>query len=421
MRSNRLARSAARATRHASLAALLLAAPGARGQGVEPGDLLIADRQGLGPARILQVERATGALRTLYASYDGVLIAPRDLEIDGTGRIFASQSAIPTRPAPESVVRVDAATGVATILSQGALLRDVDGIGLAADGALLAADHGTAFGVAPAIVRIDPETGAQSVVTSGGALLRPIDVVAEGATDLLVLDSGSGAGAQLVRVNVATGAQSVLVAPGALGNAAGGFARDVDGSLLVASAFGELFRVTAAGAVAPVGGAPGLPTLDVALEPDGDALLLAGGAADRLDRVDRTTATATTLATGLGTPQGIAVAPAVTPFCDVEVDRPAYADGQIVRVTTLRFANPTTATFSTRLRLQMRVPTLPAPIDMVTFTTVLPARFDAELAAFNVILVQSSLPRGNYELRCAFEDPATSAVQYENRVPFGFQ
>lgn len=421
MRCNRLVRSVARATRHASLATLLLVATRASAQGVEPGDLLVADRQGLGPARIIQVERATGALRTLYASYDGVLVAPRDLEIDGTGRIFASQSAIPTKPAPESIVRVDPATGAAAILSQGALLHDVDGIGIAADGALLAADHGTAFGVAPSIVRIDSATGAQSVVTSGGDLLRPIDVVAEGATDLLVLDSGSGSGAQLIRVNVATGAQSVLVAAGAVGNAAGGFARDADGSLVVASAFGALYRVTAAGAVTPVGGAPGLPTLDVALEPDGDALLLAGSGSDRLDRVDRVTATATTLATGLGTPQGIAVAPATTPFCDVEVDRPAYTNGQIVRVTTLRFANPTAATFSTKLRLQMQVPTLPTPIDMVTFTTILPARFDAELAAFNIILVQSSLPRGSYELRCAFEDPTTSAVQYENRAPFGFQ
>lgn len=421
MRRNRLARSAARATRHASLAALLWIATGADAQGVEPGDLLVADRQGTGPARIIQVERATGALRTLYASYDGVLVAPRDLEIDGTGRIFASQSAIPTKPAPESVVRVDPAAATATIVSQDGLLHDIDGIGIAADGALLAADHGTAFGVAPSIVRIDATTGAQTVVTSGGSLLRPIDVVADGASDLLVLDTGSGSGAQLIRVNVATGAQSVVVAPGPISNAAGGFARDIDGSLVVASAFGALYRVTASGTVTAIAGAPGRPTLDVALEPDGDVLLVAGSGSDRIDRIDPPTSTAKIVAAGLGTPQGIAVAPAQTPFCDVEVDRPAYTNGQIVRVTTLRFANPTTATFSTKLRLQMQVATLPTPIDMVTFTTTLPARFDAELAAFNIILVQASLPRGNYELRCAFENPTTNAVQYENRAAFGFQ
>jgi hypothetical protein len=69
--------------------------------------------------------------------------------------------------------------------------------------------------------------------------------------------------------------------------------------------------------------------------------------------------------------------------------------------------------------VRMKVATLPTPLDLVTFTVALPARFDAELAPFNIIPVQPSLPRGSYELSCALEEPASSAIQYENRAPFG--
>ncbi len=413
----RLARSHARLTGLTALALFTAATAGS--QALEPGDLVVADRQGTGPARLIRIERATGSMHSLYASFDGVLVSPRDLEIDGAGRIFASQSAIPTRPAPESIARVDPVAGTATLVSQGGLLHDVDGIGIAADGALLAADHGSAYGIPASIVRIDATTGAQSLVTSGGELLRPIDVLADGASDLLVLDDGSGSGAKLIRVNAASGAQTVLVAPGALGNAAGGFARDSDGSIVVASAFGALYRVTPAGAVTSLAGAPGLPTLDIALEPDGDVLLLEGGSSDRIDRVDVATSTAKTLATGLGTPQGVAVVPAVTPFCDVEVDQPSYGNGDVVRVTTLRFVNPGVAPFPTRLRLQVKVAMLATPLGLVDASVALPARFDTDLAAFNMIAVQPSLPRGGYELRCALESPATGETQYEDRTSFG--
>ena len=394
----------------------------ARGQALEPGDLVVADRQGTGPARLIRVEGATGATHTLYASFDGVLVAPRDIEIDASGIIFASQSAIPTKPAPESVVRVDPSTGVATLVTQGDKLHDVDGIAIAGDGALYAADHGSVYGVPPAIVRIDRATGAQTVVTSGLELVRPIDVLVEADGSLLVLDGGNGSGAKLVRVDVASGAQTVLVAPGPLGAAAGGFALDADGSIVVANAFGVLYRVAAAtGAVTNLAGGTGLVTTDLALEPDGDALMLAGGNSDRVDRVDFGSGAAKTLATGFETPTGLAVVPSPTPFCDVEVEKPTYKNGDVVRVTTLRFANPLTSSFRTRLQVRLAVASVPTPIDLITYPILLPARLDAELAPFNMFQVQASLPRGSYELRCSLEDPLTNATQYQNAAPFGLE
>lgn len=412
----RLHRAAVRRTGLRCVTATLLAAA-ARAQGLEPGDLVVADRGGLEPARLVQIERATGVVRTLYTAYDGVLVAPRDVEADAAGALFASQSAIPNRLAPERIVRVDAATGAATVVTEGGLLGDVDGIAIAADGALLAVDHGSVYGVAPALVRVDVASGAQSVIASGGSLVRPVDVVAESATHAVVLDAGTGAGARLVRVELATGAQTVFAAGGALGTAAGGVARDPDGSFVVASAFGALARVAPGGVVTPIAGGPGVATVDVALEPDGDALVLVGGAADRIDRVAG--GVATTLAGGFTSPQGVAVVPSAGPFCDVEVGRPSYANGDKVRTTTLRFANPSAAVFSTRLRLRLAIAGLPAPVDLVNAAVTLPARFDAELAPFDMLQVQAWLPRGSWELRCALEDPATSAAQYQDAAPFG--
>src|SRR5262249_34335148 len=150
------------------------------------------------------------------------------------------------RPAPERIVRFDPATGVATVLSEAGLFTDVDGIAVAPDGTVYAADHGDASGIAPSIVRVDGTTSAQSVVTTAGLLVRPVDVAIEPGGTLVVVDGGTGSGAKLIRVQPADGTQTLLVAPGALGPAAAGVAVDADGTIVVLSAFGSLYRVAPA-------------------------------------------------------------------------------------------------------------------------------------------------------------------------------
>jgi sugar lactone lactonase YvrE len=325
-------------------------------------------------------------------------------------------------PVPERILRFDPATGAVAVLSEGGLFTDLDGIALAAD-AVYAADHGDASGTPPAILRVDATTGAQSTVTTGGSLVRPIDVAVESAGTLVVLDGGTGSGAKLVRVQPADGAQTVLVAPGALGPSAGGVAVDPDGTIVVVDGFGALRRVApGSGAVTPLPGGPGLVSSDLALEPDGDAVVLVGTGADRVDRIDRATGAARTLATGFTSPVGVAVAPTPTPFCDTEVSRPTYVDGQIIRVSTLRISNPLAANFATRLRLELAVPGFGAPIALLNLSATLPARLDAELAPFAIALVDATLPRGSgWEFRCALEDPNTGAVQAQNAAPFALE
>jgi len=398
---------------------MLASAPfGARAASLEPGDLVVADREGTGPARIVQVERATGRLRTLYVSFDGVLSAPRDLEIDSQRRIVASQSATPLRPTAESIVRFDPATNAASVLSSGGLLADVDGIGLAPGGAIYAADHGTAAGVAPSIVRIDGTTGAQQQISSGGALVRPVDVAVEASGTLVVLDGGTGSGAKLLRVAPSDGAQTPLVEPGPLGPAAGGVAVDADGTIVVLAALGSLYRVDpVTAAVTPL--APGsIASTDVALEPDGDAVVLRGGDGDRLDRVGRTSGAVVEIANGFTSPVGVAIARATAPFCDVEIEKQRHGDGDTVRVSTLRLVNPLATPFATEFSLALAIPVFAQPIELLRVPMTLPLRRDAELAPFSLVVVHAGLPRGAYEFRCRFEHPTTHAPQAVDAAPF---
>ncbi len=70
------------------------------------------------------------------------------------------------------VIRVDPETGAQTVVSSGGVFVNPAGIAIAANGDLLAADENTFGGPCPVgcggIVRVDPTTGAQTVVSSGG-------------------------------------------------------------------------------------------------------------------------------------------------------------------------------------------------------------------------------------------------------------
>ena len=69
----------------------------------------------------------------------------------------------------DAVLRIDPATGAQSILSQGNLLQGHTGLALEADGHILVADTGWQGGGLE-VIRIDPVTGTQSIVTSGGLL-----------------------------------------------------------------------------------------------------------------------------------------------------------------------------------------------------------------------------------------------------------
>ena len=74
-------------------------------------------------------------------------------------------------PFNKQLVRVDPLTGAQTVLSSNGHFASPDGIALAANGDIYVADSG--FSGTPAIIRVNPTTGSQTVVASGGSLVNP--------------------------------------------------------------------------------------------------------------------------------------------------------------------------------------------------------------------------------------------------------
>ncbi len=112
-------------------------------------------------------------------------------------------------PGSGKVVRVNPNTGAQTVISSGGNLVNPDGVALAANGDIYVADSGLAT-----IIRIDPTTGAQTVVSSGGDFVEPTDLAIAPNGDIYVADGGYMPGTvvvgAIIRVDPTTGIQTVV-------------------------------------------------------------------------------------------------------------------------------------------------------------------------------------------------------------------
>jgi streptogramin lyase len=153
------------------------------------------------------------------------------------------------------------------------------------------------------VVLIDPATGAQGIVSSGGSFSRPLDVVVEPSGQLMVLDGTNG----LIRVDPVTGNQTPLTPGSAFTTAPLGptsLAIEQDGSFLVADGLAGVKRVDpVSGNVSVVATGTNL-NLVVGVAVDaagtifvGDASALAGGAS-AIVRVNPSTGAQSVVATG---------------------------------------------------------------------------------------------------------------------------
>jgi streptogramin lyase len=73
-----------------------------------------------------------------------------------------------------SVIRVDRNTGAETVVSHGGHFISPSGIAVVADGHLYVSDHG-----AEAVIDVDPVTGHQKVISSGNHLRAPVDIAVD--------------------------------------------------------------------------------------------------------------------------------------------------------------------------------------------------------------------------------------------------
>jgi streptogramin lyase len=252
---------------------------------------------------------------------------PRGIAIDPTGDLFVSS------PSTDQILRVDSVTGVATPVAGSGILLFPSGLVREPNGTLVIADGST---IGPKVLRVDPQTGIQTPLAAGGLLRVPRDVEVDPSADcsspdacsLLVIDSGSttapAAAPSVIRID----ATLPFNADQPLANQTSwaacpefqsprGIAVEADGDVLVSDfSAKQVFVIHPTPpprvCIPLIPASPLVGPWDVAVVPiltpfDPGDLLVAGGTADQVYRVDPGDGTSVPIWPGLGFDDPVAV------------------------------------------------------------------------------------------------------------------
>jgi streptogramin lyase len=255
----------------AMLAIAIFAAytPQSFGFTINAGDILVAND---GNSTVIKIDPNTGQ-QTLLATFTTVTTngtqygGVHDLALSPNGDLIVLQH-------EPTVSRVNLVTGAITNISSGGLLgTDAQGtlrfgLAVAPNGDIYVA----VYGPNADIVKVDPNTGAQSSVASGGYITGPIGLGFSPSGELMVADNYS---ARLIGINTTTHAQRLVasnIAP--YPNSPWGMTIDTVGNVYLGTGgTNKIQKVSSAGSVsiAASGGFLDVP-YDVALEPGGTLL-----------------------------------------------------------------------------------------------------------------------------------------------------
>jgi DNA-binding beta-propeller fold protein YncE len=193
-------------------------------------------------AVILRTEPGTGSL--VEVSRNGpqgnLFRRPYDLAIEPDGKLVVADLGEPNRK-DGAVIRVDPLTGLQSLVSSGGEFFDPAGIAVAPGGQIYVVDN-RAPDNDGAVIRVDPGTGAQTLVTESDELDLPFGIAIEPDGNLVVANRVSPGGlpvlcriqGKVVRVNPVTGNQTRVSAGGRIAWPLG-LALRPDGGIVVAN------------------------------------------------------------------------------------------------------------------------------------------------------------------------------------------
>ena len=216
----------------AALAVILLVNSGvALGVTLNRGDILVADPDALGGGgAIIRVDPHTG-LQTIISS-GGNFVDPYAIALEQNGTILVGElnagDPAGSSGTPSSIIRVDPFTGSQTVLSSGGYLHSVFGIAVAPNGEIFVTSAGYRQ-----VVRIDPVTGAQSVVSSGGLFVSLRGIVMDASGQLYVADADQTGPGRVIRVDPSMGSQTTVSSGGNFYDPTG-IVLDDNGNIIVA-------------------------------------------------------------------------------------------------------------------------------------------------------------------------------------------
>ncbi len=184
----------------------------------------------------------------------------------------------------DAVIRVDPVTGEQTLISQGGFFKDPENVVIDSDGNILVADGRAAD--RGAIIKVDPVTGDQTILSSNAISTKnlfdrgPEDLVLDSNGDIIVLDDGDGA---VIRVNPLNGEQELISDNDEFSGRPEGIALEADGMIIVADGNARkiirVHPVTGAQTVISSGGELFRPE-GVAVAADGSIFVADGGPED---------------------------------------------------------------------------------------------------------------------------------------------
>jgi hypothetical protein len=167
-----------------------------------PGDPWVAyvansvvTKQSAASAVILRANPATGALTEISrnGSQGELFRHPYDIAVAGDGSLLVADMgayATPSDRTPDGrIIRVDPVSGEQSLVSSGDMLVDPAGLALGADGLIYVVEN-VGTGGQPAVVSVNQATGAQTLVTQGGQLCYPFGIAVHPNGSLLVTNYG---------------------------------------------------------------------------------------------------------------------------------------------------------------------------------------------------------------------------------------
>lgn len=165
------------------------------------GDYVVVNLPSATPSGLFRIDHNTGVISKLNTGThfgDG----PMGVVIGTDGHYYVAELGA------RAVIRVDKDTGAETVVSQGGHFISPSGIVRSSDGHLLVVDHGS-----DTVIHVDPATGHQHLISSSGHLQAPVDIAVDANGKILVVDL---MGDKLIRIEPTTGVQTVIVEGGLL-------------------------------------------------------------------------------------------------------------------------------------------------------------------------------------------------------------
>jgi len=176
------------------------------------GDFLVVDYETTQGGGLFRIDRLTFAITTV--SIGDKFVVPFGVKVEtkapNAGQILVAD--LDAFSQAGAIFRVDPVTGVQTTLTQGDNFYFLQGLAIAPagtpnDGDIYVTSVGDGASITSKLIKVDPATGVQTVISSAGNFNYPVGMAVESDGNILVVDAKAKL---VIRVNPGTGVQTVL-------------------------------------------------------------------------------------------------------------------------------------------------------------------------------------------------------------------